>query len=215
MTESPHTPPTPTDGDPDAQARPPAERPKGGGQRWLIFAALVVALAWMSGVHHQVLAWMGYAPPTSELAGESVASFTAETLAGETVRFPEDYAGKLVLLKFWATWCPPCRGELPDVKATYAKFGGDGFEIIAISLDGAQGVSERDLRTFVNDRELTWTQVYEGADKIANQYGVRAIPTSFLIDGDSGEIVAAEGQLKGPYLQQTVGKLLAAKNDAG
>ncbi|MGA2245804.1 MAG: redoxin family protein [Verrucomicrobiota bacterium] len=116
--------------------------------------------------------------------------------------------GKVVLVDFWATWCPPCRAELPNVIKTYQKHHGEGFEIIGVSLD-----SDRDkLDVFLKQQDgMTWPQYYDGLgwqNKLAGQYGVEAIPFALLI-GPDGKIIGKE--LRGEELEAAVAKALAAK----
>jgi thiol-disulfide isomerase/thioredoxin len=89
--------------------------------------------------------------------------------------------GKVVLIDFWATWCPPCRGEVPNVKKTYDQFHGKGFEIIGISLD-----KEKDkLTQFTADNQMSWPQYFDGLywqNKYARQFGIDSIPAMWLID---------------------------------
>jgi thiol-disulfide isomerase/thioredoxin len=116
--------------------------------------------------------------------------------------------GKVVLLDFWATWCGPCRQELPNVIATYQKHHSEGFEIIGVSLD-----SERDkLDSFLKQEDgMTWPQYYDGQqwnNKLAVQYGVEAIPFALLI-GPDGKIIGKD--LRGDDLEAAVAKAVAAK----
>ena len=112
--------------------------------------------------------------------------------------------GKVVLVDFWATWCPPCREELPNVLAAYEKFHAKGFEVIAVSLDKDEG----ELKKFIEEKKLPWPQIFEGADDLAGKFGVESIPTTYLIGAD-GKIVATE--LRGEALAQKLEVFLGGK----
>ncbi len=115
-----------------------------------------------------------------------------------------NYKGKVVLLDFWATWCGPCVGELPNVLETYKKHHGDGFEILGVSLDQ----EESSLREFTKKREMTWQQYFDGkgwGNKLAGKYGVNSIPATYLLDGE-GKIIAKN--LRGEALEAAVKKAL-------
>jgi peroxiredoxin len=89
--------------------------------------------------------------------------------------------GKVVLIDFWATWCPPCVGEVPDVKKTYDQFHARGFEIVGVSLD-----KEKDkLTQFTSEHKMEWPQFFDGLywqNKYARQFGIESIPAMWLID---------------------------------
>ncbi|MBI4658192.1 MAG: TlpA family protein disulfide reductase [Verrucomicrobia bacterium] len=113
--------------------------------------------------------------------------------------------GKVVLIDFWATWCGPCIGELPNVLNTYKKYHDKGFEIIGISLDK----DEKALASFIKKEGVTWQQFFDGKgweNKLAEKYGILSIPATYLLDG-GGKIVATN--LRGEALETEVGKLLA------
>jgi len=89
--------------------------------------------------------------------------------------------GKVVLLDFWATWCPPCVMEMPDVKTNYVQFHAKGFEIVGIDMDDFQDK----LTQYVADNKIEWPQYFDGLhwkNKIAVRFGIMQTPTMWLID---------------------------------
>jgi peroxiredoxin len=89
--------------------------------------------------------------------------------------------GKVVMIDFWATWCPPCVGEVPNVKATYDQLHPQGFEIVGISLDK----SKDSLTKFTAEHSMEWPQFFDGLywqNKYARQFGIESIPAMWLID---------------------------------
>lgn len=155
-------------------------------------------------------------PPDLKV-GNPALPFTAETMTGEKVRFPEDYAGKIVMLDFWATWCGPCIGEVPHMKQAWEDWHEEGFEILGVSFD--QPDEEEKIREFLAEKELPWKQIYEGKGwdtSLGKQYDVSGIPFVLLVDGDTGEILANARQLRGKGLSALIGeKLKARKEQAG
>lgn len=89
--------------------------------------------------------------------------------------------GKVVLLDFWATWCPPCVREVPNVKAAYDELHPKGFEIVGISLD-----EDKDkLLSFTSDHQMAWPQYFDGLhwqNKYAQEFGIESVPSMWLID---------------------------------
>ena len=87
-------------------------------------------------------------------------SFEAKTTSGTTVKFPDDFKGKVVLLDFWATWCGPCRAELPNLKNVHEDLHAKGFEILGVSLDSADALEK--LTKFTADNAMPWLAVRVG-----------------------------------------------------
>lgn len=135
-------------------------------------------------------------------------AFAAETLSGRSIRFPEDFKGKLVLLNFWATWCLPCRAEIPHLRETFEKYRDQGLEIVGVSMDQSGPAI---VRRFVSDQNMTWENILQGAPAIAQQFGVSAIPAPFLINGDTGAVLASGDALLGKALTATIEKHLESR----
>jgi len=113
--------------------------------------------------------------------------------------------GKVVLIDFWATWCEPCKEELPNVRAVYEKYHDKGFEVIGISLDPEK--SRQKLMDFCKENGLVWPQYFDGKfwqNEVAQKYAVSGIPATFLL-GKDGKIVstdAVRGKLEVEVKQQ-------------
>jgi thiol-disulfide isomerase/thioredoxin len=114
------------------------------------------------------------------------------------------YKGKVVLVDFWATWCGPCRAELPNVIATYAKYHDQGFEIIGVSLDEDKDAMVK----YAQENQMTWPQYFDGLrweNKLVDKYGVQGIPFTILID-PQGNII--DKDVRGEALPAAVAKAL-------
>lgn len=150
--------------------------------------------------------------PADLSVGKTITSFTATDMDGKTVSFPRDFAGKIVLLDFWATWCGPCVQELPGLAAAYKKYAAKGFDVLGITLDG-EG-QDAQLRAFMKKNGMPWREVYDGKGweaRIAQLFLIESIPSSFLVDGDTGEILAKTERLRGSSLVPTLEAALKKK----
>lgn len=117
-------------------------------------------------------------------------AFTAESLLG--ARAP-DFAqrdingnyvsvtslrGKVIVLNFWATWCPPCKKEIPGLERMYREYRSQGLEVVGVSTDS----SERGIRDFLKESPLSYRILRDTDGKISRLYGVYSLPTTFIID---------------------------------
>ncbi len=116
-------------------------------------------------------------------AKRQTADFTLADLRGNKWHL-QDLRGKVVLVNFWATWCPPCRKEMPDLQALYDRFNDQGFVVLAISDEDAAKVSP-----FIADRKIGYPILLDPGRKVNEAYIVEGIPKSFVYDR-AGKLVA-------------------------
>jgi len=122
----------------------------------------------------------------------------------------EEYAGKVLLVDFWATWCSPCRRELPHIVAAYGKYRDKGLEIVSISLDYGDRVPVAALRDSVAAHGMNWRHVYDGSGwntEIVKRWFVGSIPAPFLV-GRDGSLAAWGDDLRGEKLSAAIEKAL-------
>ncbi len=145
---------------------------------------------------------LNVAPVGAKLAS----GFAGPSLAGGTIRFPDDYKHKLVLVTFWASWCGYCKKEMPNIVALEKQFHNDkDLAFLGVSVDRA--ASDKAVKDYMATAGVTWPQLYDGNafnTPAAKKYSVSGVPALFLVDADNMTIVADGMALRGDQLQKTV-----------
>lgn len=148
--------------------------------------------------------------PPSPQVGFAAPDFSLETLDGETMSL-SDLRGQAVLVNFWATWCPPCRQEMPAIQQLYEQYRDQDFTVLAVDLQE----SEAQVVAFTGQMGLTFPILIDPGGQVFSQYGVRALPSTFFVD-PNGVIqeIALGGPLAPAYLESQVVSLLTAQEPA-
>lgn len=140
-------------------------------------------------------------PPTP------LASFSVTASDGRTVT-PQDFDGRVVLLNFWATWCVPCRVEMPSLEGLQDELGGETFTVVPVSVDrGGQPVVDR----FYSEHALDGLDAYfDPRSRAAGTLGVLGLPTSILVDRAGREVGRVHGAIKWdePAIQALIAELI-------
>jgi len=173
---------------------------------FFLFAAFIVSTALFRRQHALLSAPPHSAVKTGFLSGDLAPDFELHSLDGGMVTL-SSLRGRPVLLNFWATWCTPCRVEMPWLVALDQQYRGRGIQIIGVSLDDAGG--EHQVATFAKDKGVTYP-VLLADSTVANLYGgVRFMPQSFFIDRDGRIKMTTIGLTSKEDLEDGVKALLA------
>ena len=166
-----------------------------------VFLVIVVGVTFMGSMKNMgaVLA----ATPTSDKKSDrlyrdlgvikvpriaSPVDFKLKDIKGKWV-WLSDFRGKVVFLNFWATWCPPCKYEMPSMQKLYDKLKHKKFAMVAVDLQ--EPVSR--VKDFVKEYKLSFTVLLDSTGDVGRQFGIRSIPSTFIIDGKGGIIGKAFG----------------------
>lgn len=131
--------------------------------------------------------------------------FTLQTSDGKTLKL-SNLKGKVVIVDFWATWCPPCRKGIPDLINLKKKYGSKGFEIVGVSVDDENTIKE--VVPFIKNYGINYPVVYGNSNVTQAYGGIRAIPTSFVIDKKGNIVASYEGLMPLSTYEDHLKKLL-------
>lgn len=166
---------------------------------WIALAGLLMlaGLAWALSPRFRLDPAIGD-EETSPRVGFLAPDFTLSTF-DDGERTLSELRGKVIVINFWATWCPPCRAEMPALQRAYDEHRGRGLEILAINTTFQD--SQSDAREFVNEFGLTFPILLDQAGDVSRGFELRAMPTTLFVDREG---YVREVILGGPMSEETI-----------
>jgi len=182
-------------------------------QQWTLVAGIVMTVAFGVALAVKLR-------PQLDLieVGDAAPTFQAMDLRAGRPATLADYRGKVVLVNVWATWCGPCRVEMPSMQRLYQKLAGTDFRIAAVSVDGdlfhPEGSQDRaGILAFAKGMGLTFDILHDPSGAIRNNYQTTGVPESFLVDRDGVIVkkVIGAAEWDGPVNEAIIRRLLDAR----
>lgn len=200
--------PAPETGSSPEAAPPP---PRSGKRDLAIIAVIVIVVAVMiwSAVHFSRSGRQAAIAPGGSLVGKPAPGFELTTLDGKTAKLA-DYHGKAVLLNFWATYCGPCRIEMPWFVDLQNKYAAQGLQIIGIDDEDA---TKQTVKDYI-DQVGTNYPILLGKDAVADAYGVEGLPTTFFIDRDGKVVDQTLGLASKKELEDRIQRAIATSSSS-
>ena len=141
--------------------------------------------------------------------------FTLTDQYGETHTL-SDYQGQTVFLNFWATWCGPCKMEMPDIQALYEDWDENAGDLVVLGVAGpgiGQEGSAEDIAAFLEENGYTYPVVMDTTGEIFMSYGITAFPTTFMIDREGNVFGYAAGQLNEELMTSIIRQTMEGKRN--
>ena len=148
--------------------------------------------------------------------GSEAPDFTAKLNNGETFTL-SDKKGQVILLNFWATWCPPCKAEMPDIQKLYEKSSTEGEDAVIVlgvaAPNMGQEGSEEEIAAFMEEKGYTYPVLMDTEGELFASYGIMSFPTTFMIDRDGNVFGYVSGMLSADMMDSIVRQTLDGKMD--
>lgn len=117
----------------------------------------------------------------------------------------ENYKGKVIFLNFWATWCPPCKKEMPDIENIYKEYGENKKDVVIL---GVNSEKENEVKKFLKDKGYTFPTLIDENSEVMRKYFIQAFPTSFVIDKEGNVYGYVMGGLTKEQIKQVIEEVL-------
>lgn len=138
---------------------------------------------------------------SSQQQANPAPSFPMEDAQGNTVQLSDFLGQKPIFLNFWASTCPPCKEEMPDIQALYEQYG-DQIQFVLVNVGAAMNDTQEKAETYLQEEGFTFPVYYDVKYQAITAYGVNAFPTSFFIDAQGNLVTYGQGMLSASLLQK-------------
>jgi len=166
---------------------------------WLVPGALILVAALI------VIPALAASPPR---LGGTAPSFALPDLRGNQIQLAAEIKShRVTLVNFWATWCPPCRQEIPELIALYKRYKPQGLQLLAVDLREDPG----EVKAFAARQGMTFPVLIDSNGRVADKYGIYYIPTTYILDGDGRIRAKFEGGTTASALRAKIDPLLKGK----
>ncbi len=192
-------------------------QPKSKTWIWIVVAIVVIGGAWASfslvgpvpdqAAVSQAVDVEAVNLEPAPIAGHPAPDFTLQNLAGETVQL-SDFKGQPVIINFWATWCGPCRIEMPHLEAAYNEHLDDGLVILAVNLTARDNVE--DIPAFRDEFGLTFPIILDETGDVATTYKLIGQPASVFVDKNGVTHEVWSGPINEAFINERVAQLLSS-----
>ena len=145
-------------------------------------------------------------PAETQEATNAAPDFTVYDIDGNGVKL-SDFRGKPVILNFWASWCGPCKAEMPDLEAAFQTYGSD-IQFVTVNLTDGSNETVDSASSYIAQQGYTFPVYYDTDIDAAMKYGVSAVPVSYFIDAEGRFVAWAQGAMDADMLQQGMDMVL-------
>ena len=164
---------------------------------------LILAVIGYNLLSQRVKPQQNAAASSSQASKTSAPDFTVQDAGGNHVSL-SDFKGKPVVLNFWASWCPPCKAEMPDYEKMFRQYSRQGVVFMMVNMTDGSRETTATAKQFLKENNYTFTAYFDVDSSAANAYGISSIPDSLFIDKAGNIVNAYEGMIDAAAMKKNI-----------